>query len=457
MKTYFKIVSASAAVLFFGIAMTLFVSSCRRAAPADSGPGMEKAAVRYHCPMHPTVISDKPGDCPICGMRLVPMEKESPAPAAQHEGAKKTMYRSTMNPGEVSDKPGKDSMGMDMVPFDVEPGTQNAPKGLAAVTVGAETRQRMGLTLGTVEKRAIQRELRTSALIEPAEPRLYRVTTKIGGWVDRLFVDITGQTVNKGDPLLTIYSPDLLSAQQEYLTALDFARSLPEGSSNLVAAARRRLQLWDISDEQIDRLEKTGKAEKTLALTAPASGVVLEKHIIAGQKIESGEPLMVIADLSVVWGDADIYESDLSFVHAGMPVEISLPFQSEKTYAGTVSFVSPSLDPETRTMKARLEIANTGFALKPGMYADARLLDNLGERPAIPESAVMRTGEKTYAFRDDGTGKLTPVEIVVGARSDGFYEILSGLNEGDRVVTSANFLVDSESSMQAALKAVAGE
>ena len=185
--------------------------------------------------------------------------------------------------------------------------------------------------------------------------------------------------------------------------------------------------------------------------------MVLEKHIIAGQKIESGEPLMVIADLSVVWGDADIYESDLRHVRTGMPVAISLPFQSDKSYTGTVTFLSPSIDPATRTMKARLEIANSDFALKPGMYADARLADDLGERLAIPEGAVMRTGEKTYAFRDDGNGKLTPVEIAVGARSDGYYEMVSGLKEGDRVVTSANFLVDSESSMQAALKAVAGE
>jgi multidrug efflux pump subunit AcrA (membrane-fusion protein) len=362
---------------------------------------------------------------------------------------KKTMYRSTMNPNEVSDKPGKDSMGMDMVPFEPEEPAGNTPSGLAAVSITADARQRMGLTTGVVERRALAREVRTSARIVADETRLYRVTVKVDGWVNKLFAGTTGQFVKQGDPLFTVYSPDLLTLQNEYLTAL---RS---GSSNLVASARRRLSLWDITDEQIDRLEMTGVAEKTLTLFAPASGWIIERMVLPGQKIAAGEPLLVIADLSTVWADADIYQSDLPYVKVGMPVELTLSYWPDKKFTGTVTFVSPTLDPESRTMKARLEIPNPELLLKPEMFATAKLAYELGEGLAIPETAVMRTGQQTYAFRDAGDGRLAPTPIMVGERSDGYYQLLSGLSAGDKVVTSANFLVDSESSMKAALESMA--
>jgi membrane fusion protein, copper/silver efflux system len=364
-------------------------------------------AVRYHCPMHPAVVSDRPGDCPICGMRLVPLDKPQEGPSS--------------------------------VP------------GLATVTITPEVRQRMGLTLGTVERRAMERTLRTSARIVADETRLFRVTTKVEGWVDKLLIAVTGQAVRKGDPLLTIYSPQLVSAQQEYLIAVQ------AGTKALVSSARQRLQLWDVGDEQIDRLEKTGQGEKTLTLYAPASGFVTEKQVLAGQKIMPGESLMVVADLSAVWGDADIYESDLPYVQVGMPMELTLPYWPDKTFQGKVSFLSPGLDPQTRTLKIRLEIPNPEGLLKLEMYADAKLHYLLGQRLAAPEAAIMRTGERDYAFRDSGDGRLIPMEVKVGVRHNGYYEVLSGLKEGDRVVTSANFLVDSESSMRAAIEAVSGK
>jgi multidrug efflux pump subunit AcrA (membrane-fusion protein) len=368
-------------------------------------------------------------------MKLVPFND------GRAEMAKKTMYRSTMNPNEVSDKPGKDSMGMDMVPFEVGGESEATPAGLASISITPSARQRMGLTLGTIEKRALSRDVRTSARIVPNETKLYRVSVKVDGWVEKLFVSTTGQYVERGAPLLAIYSPDLVAAQKELLTAV---RS---GAADLTASARRRLKLWDVSDQQIAQLEETERIEKTLILYAPASGYVQDKTVIAGQKVMPGESLMTVVDLSAVWADADIYQSDLPFVKVGMPVEVG-------SATGTVSFVSPSLDPESRTGKARLEIPNPDLQLKPEMFATARLEFPLGEVLAIPEAAVMRTGERTYAFRDAGDGKLVPTEIIVGARSDGYFELVSGLNEGDKVVTSANFLVDSESSMKAALESL---
>jgi RND family efflux transporter MFP subunit len=451
------------ALVMLTIGTALVLVGCSKL--ANQSPVASQQSPKYHCPMHPNYVSDMPGDCPICGMKLVPIDKPVAPPAAPNT---KTMYRSTMNPNEVSDKPGKDSMGMEMVPFEVTEGAGSPTGGIpgrSPVMVSAAEQQLMGLTFGVVERRPLERIVRTSALIVPDEKMLYRVTTKIGGWVDQLFVSVTGQEIKKGNPLLTIYSPELVSAEQEFLTALATAKKLADsrdpdaasGGKTLLAAARRRLQLWDISDEQIERLANTGQVEKNLTLYSPTDGWVTEKNVLAGQKIMPGDSLLVVADLTKVWGDADIYESDLPYVKVGMPIEVTLPYWPDKVFKGKVSFLYPYLDPATHTLKARLEIDNPELLLKPQMYANARLAYQLAEELAVPDTAVLQTGEHTYAFRDGGNGRLIPVDIKVGARSDGYYQVLSGLNEGDRVVTSADFLIDSESSMKAALAAMTGQ
>jgi RND family efflux transporter MFP subunit len=269
-------------------------------------------------------------------------------------------------------------------------------------------------------------------------------------------------------PLMKIYSPELVTAGEDYLVALrNHERILAIGSSAnadaakdaeaMLAASRRRLELLDFSAEQINRIERTGDVEKEMTIFSPVSGWVAEINLAAGHKIMQGESLLVMADYSVVWANADVYEPDLPFVRIGMPVELTVPSYPDKTFRGEVSFISPTLDPETRTIKVRMNIPNPDLLLKPEMYADARLSYELGERLAVPVGAVMFSGERVYAFRDGGEGKLVPVLLKLGLRSDGYFEVLSGLKEGDRVVTSANFLVDSESSMKAAIEALAGK
>jgi RND family efflux transporter MFP subunit len=446
------------AVLFVVAGAVAFAPGCNRNSAEKTGKPAAHAVV-YHCPMHPSVTSDKPGDCPICGMKLVPMGEGEEA-ATPHT---KTMYRSTMNPTEVSDKPGKDSMGMDMVPFEVTEGASaSTVPGQAVVSITPQSRQTMGLELGTVEKRVLTREIHTSARIIADETRLHHVTVKVDGWVNELFASVTGQVVKRGDPLLTFYSPSLLSAQQEYVTALENKEKLAsssdadarKGADDLAAAARQRLQLWDVSEAQIDRVARTRQVEKYLTLYAPMSGVIIERNISAGHNLIAGEVIMTIADLTQVWGDADIYQSDLPYVSVGMPLEVSLPFLPDKPFKGKVIFVSPTLDPETRTLQARLEIPNPDLLLRPGMYGDASLYFSLGEKLGVPADAVMFSGKQTYAFKDGGDGRLIPTRIKVGARGDDWYEVVDGLKEGDRIVVSANFLVDSESSLKAALDAM---
>jgi multidrug efflux pump subunit AcrA (membrane-fusion protein) len=381
-------------------------------------------------------------------MDLVPVEREE-EPVVK----KKIIYRSTMNPKEISDKPGKDSMGMEMVPFEVEESGVSDAGGRIRVRISPERQQVIGVKTEVVQFQKIHKVIRTVGRVDYVEPNLIFVNLKFDGWIERLYVDSTGRMLKKDEPLLDIYSPDLVSAQQEYLLAIKAKESLDPGTrESILRSARERLKLWDISDKQIEGLEKNGEVKKTLTLYSPGSGFVIEKNVLQGQKIMSGENLYKIADISKVWIYGEIYEHELPFVKKGQKVVISLSYYPGKTFQGRITYIYPYLNHETRTNRIRIEVDNHDFRLKPEMYANLEIHVDYGRRLAIPVDAVLDSGDRKIAFVDKGDGYLEPREIRLGGRGEDLYEVIEGVSEGEIVVTSANFLIDSESSLKAALQ-----
>jgi Cu(I)/Ag(I) efflux system membrane fusion protein len=306
---------------------------------------------------------------------------------------------------------------------------------------------------------ALERRIRTVARIAVDERRLRHVHTKFEGYVEKLYVDFTGARVRKGDPLLSIYSPELVATQQEYLLALRAQRRLGQspvgdvarGSADLVAAARERLSLWDVAASDIERLEATGEAVRDLDLHAEIGGYVVQKNVFEGMRVTPQDTLFDIADLSHLWVLADVYESDLPAVRLGMPGDVSVSYLPGRSWRGPVTYIAPTVDPKTRTIEVRLEVENSGERLKPDMYADVELRASLGEGLLLPESAVLDSGDRQLVFVDQGEGRYQPREVGLGSRVDGGFQVLSGVLEGERVVVSASFLIDSESSLRAAL------
>ena len=423
----------------------------------------------YHCPMHPMMVADKPGDCPICSMRMVPAgESETKSPQTKvlpQIPRKKVIYRSTMNPGELSDRPGKDSMGMEMVPVEMEEESPGAPavEGLAGVRIPYRKQQLIGVRTIVARRAPLVRTLRTVGRVTADETRLHHVHTKVGGWIETLYADATGEKVRRGQPLLSLYSPELLATQEEYLVALRSRRDMKEGTlkdllrgaDDLVASARQRLLLYDMTPAQIQRLEQTGEASRTVTLYAPLTGHVIARKVSHGERIEPDTSLLDIADLSRIWVIASIYEYELPFVRVGQRAAMTLAYVPGKTYRGRVALIYPVLDETTRTAQVRLEFDNPDLSLKPEMYAHVELESDLGERLSVPDSALLSTGTRDIVFVAEGEGYFEPREVQVGLRLPDAVEILGGLAEGETVVVSGNFLIDSESKLKAALQATA--
>jgi len=324
------------------------------------------------------------------------------------------------------------------------------------VQISPERQQMIGVRFGTVEKKNLEKIIRTVGRIDYDEKRLVTVSPKIGGWIEDLHVNFTGKYVKKGEPLLTIYSPELVSAQEEYLIALRTAKSLVKSGSSLVEPARRRLKLWDITDDQIKALEESGQVRKTLTLHSAFDGFVLERTAYQGMNVMPGMALYRLADLSVVWLYADIYEYELPLIRLGQEATIQLSYYPGETFKGKVIYIYPYLDSATRTAKVRFEFSNPHEKLKPEMYANVEIKIPLGTKLAVPEGAIIDTGLRQVAMIDRGSGYFEPREVKIGTKVDHYYVVIEGLKEGERVVTSANFLIDSESKFKEAMGGMAG-
>jgi Cu(I)/Ag(I) efflux system membrane fusion protein len=333
-----------------------------------------------------------------------------------------------------------------------------------AVYVSAERQQISGVRFGRVGFQNLERIIRTVGKLDFDEKKISTVNPKIGGWIDELYVDYTGKMVRKGQPLLSIYSPELVSAQEELLLALKAKKILSaspitdvaEGGERLLQGARRRLQLWDITPQQIETLEKTGEIKKNMLLYAPADGFVMEKMAFKGMALMPGTILYKIGDLSTIWVIADIYEYELPFIKIGDKAQITLAYFPGESFEGTATYIYPSVDPKTRTAKVRFDLPNPEFKLKPEMWAKVELKIPLGRKLVVPEDAMMDSGTMQMVFVDRGQGYFESRHIQVGAKVQGYYEVLSGVKEGEKVVTSANFLIDSESRLSGAMGGMAG-
>lgn len=366
---------------------------------------------------------------------------------------KKVLYwQAPMDPTFIRDEPGKSPMGMDLIPVyeghgdgeETEPGT---------VKIDPITIQTIGVRTATVERKRLKKAVRTVGRIDYDEKRVYHVHTKVDGWIEKLYVDSTGQKVKKDDYLLELYSPTLVSAQEEYLLARRYREKMAEvGRGSIAELSRRRLELWDVPAHQIRELEEKGKVMRTLHIHSPATGIVIKKPATEGMYVKPGTRLYTIADISRVWVYVDVYEYELPWIKVGQEADMTLASYPGRTFRGRVSFIYPFMEPETRTNKVRIEFKNPGGKLKPDMYANVTLKSVISrDAVAVPTEAVIRSGERNMVIVSKGEGRFAPREVTLGSEAEGYYAVLEGLDEGDIVVTSAQFLIDSESRLKEAI------
>ena len=457
------------------------------------GGGAGESSTTYYCPMHPGQQQDHPGECPICSRTLVP--KPKPGDIKAEEAAKAQMagqaqgsnlpaagsgaYYCPMHPEVTSDDPHAKcpKCGMKLEPNPaagsarpaaagsatpaMPPATAQGVPGLAPVTLSHDRIQLMGMHTAQVRRDTLASELRTVGTVAANEKGLAVIQTRFAGWIEDLKVEQTGQQVHKGQVLATIYSPELLAAQQEYLNAIKWSKSSAAGqpsdlSIGLGKDARRRLELLGISGSEIDALERNGEPARALAIRSPVSGYVIEKGVLQGSQVQPGSTLFQVADLSTVWVLADVYEYEIGRVELGQPARITFVAYPGEEFTGKLTFIYPSLNSSTRTLRVRLELKNPKLRLRPGMYGDVTIQLARAEVLVGPREAIVDTGVVQYVFVARPGGRFEPRKVKLGARAGDKVAVLEGLAEGETVVTTANFLLDSESHLQATIQGEAG-
>jgi RND family efflux transporter MFP subunit len=409
MNSKWKLILAGT-LLVTSVGVGLFIVGCSRQ-PEKSGPtAASSEKTLYTCGMHPWIIQDHPGNCPICGMKLEPVHKSTGAEEAAS----------------------------------------------SAIAVDPATIQLMNIQTTDVARGPLRRTIRTVGTIDYNETALADVTTKFKGWIEKLDVDATGQLVHRGAPLFEIYSPELYSAEAEYLATLNSAND--SGASSLRAAALDKLKFFDISDAQIAELDKNRTAKKTLEILAPTDGFVIEKDVVPGQMVDAGMKLYRLADLGIVWVFAQVYEQDLPYVQLGQEATVKLSSLPDREFRGRVTYVYPNVDEKTRTARVRLEFENPGYFLKPGMFVSAQITAELEPSALlVPVSAVLRSGEKNTVFVALPGGRFEPRTVALGPEAErDMVEVISGLQAGERVVTSGQFMLDSESQLREAIQKMSG-